>query len=41
MGTTHDVLTSFDPCILNAMVGYLEEQQLPAPGTVCRRDPSF
>ena len=40
-GDGHDVLTSGNPCVLAAMLGYLEERQLPAPGTVCRRDPPF
>ena len=37
----HDALTSFNPCIVGSMIGYLEGLALPAPGTVCRRDPPF
>ena len=40
-GDGHDALTSFNPCIVGAMLGYLEEGALPAPGSVCRRDPPF
>ena len=40
-GDGHDVLTSFDPCVVGAMLGYLEEGALPPPGTVCRRTPPF
>ena len=40
-GDGHDALTSFNPCVVGAMLGYLEEGALPAPGSVCRRDPPF
>jgi hypothetical protein len=40
-GDGHDALTSFSPCIVGAMLGYLEEGALPAPGSACRRDPPF
>jgi hypothetical protein len=31
-GGAGDVLTSFNPCVLAAMLGYLEERQLPRAG---------
>lgn len=40
-GDGHDVLTSFDPCVVGAIVGYLEELALPASVAVCRREPPF
>ena len=40
-GDGHDALTSFNPCIVGAMLGYLEEGALSAPGSACRRDPPF
>jgi pimeloyl-ACP methyl ester carboxylesterase len=35
-GDGHGVLTSFDPCVTQAMLAYLDELALPAPGAVCR-----
>jgi pimeloyl-ACP methyl ester carboxylesterase len=40
-GDGHDALTSFDPCVLGAMLAYLEELSLPPEGTVCDREPPF
>ncbi len=40
-GDGHDALTSFNPCIVGAMLAYLEELALPAPGSSCRREPPF
>ena len=40
-GDGHDVLTRFNPCVTGAMLAYLEEKVLPAPGTSCRRGPPF
>ena len=40
-GDGHDALTSFDPCLLGAILPYLEEREVPPPGTVCRREPPF
>jgi hypothetical protein len=40
-GDGHDVLTSFDPCIVQAIFAYLEELELPDPGTICLREPPF
>jgi hypothetical protein len=40
-GDGHDVLTSFNPCVLGAMFSYLEDLTLPAPGATCRREPPF
>jgi pimeloyl-ACP methyl ester carboxylesterase len=40
-GDGHDVLTSFNPCVTGALLSYLEDQTLPAPGTTCVRDAPF
>jgi hypothetical protein len=32
---------SFHPCIVGAMLTYLEESALPAPGASWRREPPF
>jgi pimeloyl-ACP methyl ester carboxylesterase len=40
-GDGHDVLTSFDPCVVGASLAYLEQGALSTPGTVCRRTPPF
>jgi TAP-like protein len=40
-GDGHDLLTSFNPCTVGAMIAYLEDKTLPPPGAVCRRDPPF
>jgi hypothetical protein len=40
-GDGHDVLTSFNACVVQAIFAYLEELVLPAPGTVCKREPPF